>query len=186
MDVHRRDLFIARENMTSVYELTSVSNLPDIAYYHFMNFEDEVLYLLNEGEISGVLSIGDLERFFDSGGNQLEINQNYTSISAVDYDTAERFLENSITINEIPIVAERGILVGIIRKEKTKALRDQQRRELEAARRGEGIWRRGEMWRFVNETRASVFLYTYSDKKVLKQLECEDKQIAHCQSLGLM
>ena len=176
MGMHRGNLFIARENMTSAYDLESVSNLSDIAYYHFMNYEDEVLYLLYEGKLLGVLSIGDLERFFDSSEKELKINQKYASISAVNYDAAERFFGNSITINEIPIVTECGFFVGIIRKEKTKALRDQQRRELEAAKKGEGMWRRGEMWRFVNETKASVFLYTYSDKKVMKQLEYEDKQ----------
>lgn len=175
-NIHQKDSFIARENMTSVYELASVSNLSDKAYYHFMNCDDEVLYLLKEDKLSGVLSIGDLERFFDSCERELKINQNYTSISTVNYDLAEKFFENSITINEIPIVTEQGIFLGIIRKEKTKALREQQRSELEAANKGEGIWRRGEMRRFINETRASVLLYTYSDQKVMRQLKWEDKQ----------
>ena len=175
-NIDQKDSFIARENMTSVYELASVSDLSDQAYYHFMNCEDEVLYLLKENKLSGVLSIGDLERFFDSGESELKINQNYTSISTVNYDLAEKFFENSITINEIPIETEQGIFLGIIRKEKTKALREQQRSELEAAKKGEGIWRRGEMRSFINETRASVLLYTYSDQKVMRQLKWEDKQ----------
>ena len=41
-NIDQKDSFIARENMTSVYELASVSDLSDQAYYHFMNCEGKI------------------------------------------------------------------------------------------------------------------------------------------------
>ena len=41
--------FIERKHMTSVYELAEIPNLPQMAYRHFMDYEDEVLYLLSGG-----------------------------------------------------------------------------------------------------------------------------------------
>lgn len=64
MQAYRSDYFIAKENMDSIYELESISNLSETAYCHFLNCEDEILYLLKVSKLLGVLSIGDLEHFF--------------------------------------------------------------------------------------------------------------------------
>lgn len=41
-------IFIEKEDMASIYITADISNLAQIAYYHFMNCEDEVLYILND------------------------------------------------------------------------------------------------------------------------------------------
>ena len=139
MSMLQKDFFIARESMISVFELAHISNLPEMAYHHFMNYENEVLYLLNEGKLSGVLSIGDLERFFAKDEGGLKINQNYISIRTDDYNEAAAFFERSSTINEIPVVTEQGDFLGVIKREKTQVCRRLQRRSLKAARTGESI-----------------------------------------------
>lgn len=176
MSMTQKDSFIARESMTSAFELASISNLSEMAYHHFMNYENEVMYLLNESKLSGVLSIGDLERFFTRHEGELRINQSYTSSNTIDYDVAAAFFERSATINEIPVVTEQGDFLGIIKREKTQDCRRSQRRSLKAARTGEYVWHQEEVRRFANETPASVFLYTYSHQKVMEQLNWEEQQ----------
>ncbi len=168
--------FTARENMTSVYESVAISDLPNMAYHHFMSCENEVLYLMEEGRLAGVLSIGDLERFYRRQEDRFTINQNFTSLSMVDYDKAAAFFERSLTINEIPVVTQQGEFLGVIKKEKKPFLRKRQRRMLRAARLGEYRWRREEVKRFVKETKADVFLYIFSQEKVMQQLSGTERQ----------
>lgn len=153
-----RDLFfVPRQDMTSVYELDAISDLSETAYWHFMNHEEEILYLLNGGKLHGVLSIGDLERFYKNDCSELKINEKYTYSGTVDYDMAAAFFERTVTINEIPIVAKQRELLGVIRKRKARGLRDLQRRKLKSWR--ILAWYRNELMRFISHTKAKVFLY---------------------------
>lgn len=70
--------FISRENMTSVYDLKDIIDLSEKAYFHFMNYEEEILYILEGENIKGVLSIGDLERFYNDDVCSFRVNQKYT------------------------------------------------------------------------------------------------------------
>ncbi|MDE7200884.1 MAG: hypothetical protein K2O91_03030 [Lachnospiraceae bacterium] len=71
-DAENKYAFIEMKNMTSVYEITDILDLSQMAYVHFMNYNDKVLYLLSDGKMSGVLSIGDLERYYDRQENKLK------------------------------------------------------------------------------------------------------------------
>lgn len=104
----------------------------------------------------------------------MQINQNYTSISTIDFDKAAVLLEDMKTINEIPVVTEQGDFLGIIRREKTQALRERQRKSLKASR--EYSWRHEEIRRFIKETKAAVFLYTYSREKAMECLDRKERQ----------
>lgn len=167
-------MFIQREDMTSIYEMADISDMPEIAYQHFMNYEEEVLYIVNNNKILGVLSIGDLERFYRENEGDLKINQRYTSLSMVDFAMAVDFFERTKTINELPIVVDDKIL-GIIRKNKDQKIRMRQRRTLKNAKKNN--WHMNEITRFVNQTKAKVFLYTHSNKKIMEQLNEEDIEI---------
>lgn len=180
MNVKKENTFIARKNMASVYSITDISS--HAAYQHFMNCEDEVLYILDEGggELQGVLSIGDLERFYNGDRDQLEINTRYTCLRTVDYKSAEVFFAQMKTVNEIPIVTEDRELVGVIRQEKEEKLRTRQRKTLKRAmlkraRMRENDWGKKEILRFVNTTKAKVLLYTYSPRTIAESLNPKDK-----------
>lgn len=160
--------------MTSVYEITDISDLVQTAYRHFMNYEDEVLYILCKGKMLGVLSIGDLERFYDSQGSELKVNQRYTSSCTVDFKAAENFFDHVITMNEMPIVTTDRELLGIIRKTKEEWLRGRQRRSLEYARTGRYRYVRTEIERFINETKTRVILYKYSINEIVKSMNSEE------------
>lgn len=158
--VRKSDLyFVSKQDMTSVYELKNISDLSETAYQHFINFEEEILYFLNDGKLQGVLSIGDLERFYEHDQCGLKINEKYTYANMVDYDKAAAFFESTITINEMPIVAEAGDLLGVIKKRKDSRTRKFQRESLIGAKYHRSEWHRNELQRFISHTKAKVFLY---------------------------
>ncbi|MDE7203514.1 MAG: adenylyltransferase/cytidyltransferase family protein [Lachnospiraceae bacterium] len=167
--------FIPVKDMTSVYRMSDIQDLPKMAYQHFMSHENEVLYILVtrwEG-LEGVLSIGDLERFYANGRKELIVNRNYTFITVFDYEAADDFFKRVSTVNEIPVVMEDRF-IGVIRKYKENSQRNRQRRSLKKARMD--IWQMSkmEMQRFVNETKAKVLMYTYSSTDIIGQMEGKD------------
>lgn len=167
--------FLDRVNMTSVYEQKEIRDLPGLAYDHFLHGEGEVLYILNEGKVQGVCSIGDLERFYMEGVEELKLNRNYTSLTEIDYHNAAVFFDRVETVNEIPIITEYNELLGIIKYEKEKTVKNAQRRSLKKARRN--LWYKREICRFINTTRAKVLVYTIPYKKIWDQMNESEKQL---------
>lgn len=162
------DIFIEKENMTSVYEITMISNLPQTFYEHFMQYDDEVIYVLKEGKMFGVVSIGDLERFYKYELHELRINTKYRSLPTIDYDAADIFFRQTKTVNEILVVSANNSLVGVIRRDKKRELRAAQKNSLQSVRKY--AWQRNEIKRFINETKANVFLYTCSNSEIMDSL----------------
>lgn len=174
--MYRGDMkFIEKAYMDSIYEATDISRLPRIAFSHFMNYEDEILYILNEDEMVGVFSIGDLERYYKADSCQPKINSQYSFINTVDFEEAERYFERSGTINELPVVTKNKELLGVIRKNKEDPLRKKQRYSLRCAR--VNCWNRKEIERFITYTKAKVILYTFSNEKVMSHLNEDMVQI---------
>lgn len=169
------DIFIKKENMTSVYEITMISNLPQTFYEHFMQYDDEVIYVLKEGKMFGVVSIGDLERFYKYELPELRINTKYRSLSTIDYDSAYNFFRQAKTVNEIPVVSVNNSLVGVIRRNKKRELRVEQKNSLQSVRKY--AWQRNEIKRFINETKANVFLYTSSNGEVMDSLRKKELDV---------
>ncbi|MBD5521746.1 MAG: adenylyltransferase/cytidyltransferase family protein [Lachnospiraceae bacterium] len=176
MDIKEADLvFLSKKDMTSVYELEDILDLPDVAYYHFMHYEDEVLYIHKAGKMLGVCSIGDLERFYERNEQELKINQQYIFLKKIDYHMALEFFKRRETINEIPVVTDGNELTGVIRYEKEGKFRSKQRRTLKYVR--TSAWHMQEIERFVCKTKARVLLYSYSNKEVMEHLSEEEIQI---------
>ncbi|MDE6053950.1 MAG: adenylyltransferase/cytidyltransferase family protein [Lachnospiraceae bacterium] len=160
--------------MTSVYELAEIPNLPQMAYRHFMDYEDEVLYLLSGGKMAGVLSIGDLERYYVGQKREFKINQHYIALNKIDFGAAADFFRTHKTINEMPVIADNGELLGVIRGKKEKYLRNGQRHSLRYARNGGVCYVRDEIERFINMTKARVVLYTYSNSSIVKNMNVKE------------
>lgn len=168
-------IFIEKAYMDSIYEAKDISRLPRIAFSHFMNYEDEILYILNEDKMAGVFSIGDLERYYNADSCQIKINSQYFFVNTVDFEEAERYFERSVTINELPVVTKNNELLGVIRKNKEDALRKKQRYSLRCAR--ANCWNRKEIERFITHTKAKVILYTFSNEKVMSHWNDDTMQI---------
>ncbi|MCM1154143.1 MAG: adenylyltransferase/cytidyltransferase family protein [Ruminococcus flavefaciens] len=165
--------FILMKDMTSIYRMPDIWNLSEMAYRHFLNYEDEVLYIIEMEGLEGVLSIGDLERFYENGEKELKLNREYTFITTVDYEAAGDFFKRMPTVNEIPVIME-GRFIGVIRKYKEKSQRNRQRKALKDAK--IDIWQmtKMEIQRFVMETKAKVLLYIYSNTEVIEKLKGEE------------
>lgn len=176
MNIEKNDYhFISVKDMTSVYRMSDIQDLPKIAYQYFMSHENEVLYILGtrEGVLEGVLSIGDLERFYVNGRKELKVNRNYTFITLVDYEAADDFFKRVPTINEIPVVMEDKF-IGVIRKYKGEYQRNKQRKSLKKARMDIQQMSKVELQRFVDETKAKVLMYTYSNAEIIGQMKGEE------------
>ena len=164
LQVGDETVFIDREHMTSVYQLDDIKNLAETAYRHFMEHEEEIIYILErDGRILGVLSIGDLERFYIRGTGAIEINSRYTALGSIDYEAAADFFRKHKTINELPVITDNRELLGVIRKKKENYLRNGQRDSLKYSRNGGVRYVKGEIGRFIHMARARVILYTYSN-----------------------
>lgn len=153
--------FVARENMTSVYQLEEITDLAETAFRHFMNQDEGIIYIQNcEGDVLGVLSIGDLIRFYKRKDGEIKINSQYTALSSIDYDAAQKFFQQAYPVNEVPIVTADNKLLGIIGYKKNSILQRQQRKSLKDAKAGKEIWMKKEIFRFVDQTKARVIIYT--------------------------
>lgn len=158
-------VFIEKARMGQIFKIEDILNLSQIAFYHFMNYDDEILYFLNEDRLAGVFSIGDLERFYNSDDDQAEINTQYIFVNKMDCIEVKEFFEHSVTINELPVVTENKELLGIIKNKKMDKLRQKQRFHLRSARTNR--WYRKEIERFINHTKAKVILYAFSNDKII-------------------
>ncbi|MFG6346914.1 MAG: class I SAM-dependent methyltransferase [Lachnospiraceae bacterium] len=108
--------FTEKEMLSGVYELPKVKNETEIFYQHFMNHMDEVCYILEpDGKLYGVVSRGDLYRYYENKDKKLKINTNLYSVPSQDeFDLAERFFQKVKTIHEVPVVVQ-GYFKGVIR-----------------------------------------------------------------------
>lgn len=177
LQVGDETVFIDREHMTSVYQLDDIKNLAETAYRHFMEHEEEIIYILErDGRILGVLSIGDLERFYIRGTGAIEINSRYTALGSIDYEAAADFFRKHKTINELPVITDNRELLGVIRKKKENYLRNGQRDSLKYSRNGGVRYVKGEIGRFIHMARARVILYTYSNMNIVRHLNAKKRR----------
>lgn len=85
-----------------------------------MDYNDEMIYILKpDGKIHGIMSRGDLYRYYVKCSEGLNINQKFSSISSQDFSAAEEIFKKYDTIHEVPVVND-GYLTGVIRYKSTK------------------------------------------------------------------
>ena len=95
------------------YKLSQEEIDCSIIHEHFLKFEDEVCYVMDENDkLIGIVSIGDLYRFY-RGDKDTVINKKFSYISEIDYERAREIFDKIRTIHEVPIVRE-GRLIGCI------------------------------------------------------------------------
>ena len=56
--------FISVANLQSVHEICEIRGKINKIYRHFMDSDDEVLYITDNGRMLGVISIGDMYRYY--------------------------------------------------------------------------------------------------------------------------
>lgn len=105
-------------NLTTVVELDELHKNPQMIYHHFMNYGDEVFYILNKGKMYGIITPGDLYR--NKGRADVYVNTGFQSInSQEDFEGAYRIFGKYPTIHEVAIVRDEE-LIGVMKSGKRK------------------------------------------------------------------
>lgn len=162
--------FVRKEEMTSVYNDLTFAEHPEKMYEHFMDTKDDILYFVDGEKLIGVISIGDLERYYQRKAQKVTINQKFSFMESINEKEAEQFFCRSITIREIPVVIE-GRFLGVLKREKEVRRSEQQRTTLKEARYGKAEWYQKEIERFCSNTKARLFVYTIDNQAVMRSLK---------------
>lgn len=107
--------FVEVDKLSCIYVRKKIEENMELLYQHFMNKDDEVIYIVEpDRQITGIVSIGDMCRYYENMDKELKINMQFSSISNVDYLEAEKILNKITSIHEVPVV-DRGRLVGLLK-----------------------------------------------------------------------
>ena len=162
--------FVLEKDITFKYELAELE--PEKIYEHFMEYEDEVCFILDKGLVYGIVTIGDMWRYYVNESENLNITTQYRFISEVDFAKAEVIFNEIPTVHEVPVIVD-NFLMGIVRKypgmDRTW-LRQQMAREREGA----NVWKRKEYERVVSKLRGKVYLYDICTSEITKKLNIAD------------
>lgn len=160
--------FIPREEMRSVLDIADFpeNDRAEIAYRLFVYDRQEALYIEENGILLGVISIGDLERYYGNRKERLEINVRFSSVNKIDEEKAAAFFERFRTFFEFPVVNGGGRLEGVMKRELRYDTRQDQLASLVVSRYLKDQWHRRELNRFLSHTKARVVLY-YTDGTVI-------------------
>ena len=69
-------------------------------------------YITSDGRLQGIISAGDIKRAKENGQEFVRINRNFTSITNKNYAEAKRIFSKLLNICDIPVVDEKGKLIG--------------------------------------------------------------------------
>lgn len=118
-DEVRNYFFVGVELLETVYYLEEIGQNTEKLYQHFMQYADEVIYILGaDDKLYGIVSRGDLYRYYENQDKELKVNQRFQAVSSLDYVAAEKVFQKINTIHEVPVV-EQGFLKGVIRSKTT-------------------------------------------------------------------
>ncbi len=164
--------YIPRKDLQSVIDIADFpeSDRAQIAYRYFVHDAQEVLYIEENNTLLGVVSIGDLERYYAGGRETLEINRRFSHADQIDEEKAAAFFQRFRTFFEFPVVNTSGQLEGVITKEIRREIRQDQLASLVVSRYLKEQWHRKELDRFLTNTKARVVLYYADEAAILSKL----------------
>ncbi len=163
--------FIPREKVQSILDIGDFpeNSRAEIAYRLFVEDAQEAVYVEEAGKLLGVVSIGDLERYYGGGNNTLKINRSFSYTEKTDEDKAAEFFEGHKTFFEFPVV-NGGRLEGVMKRDFRYDIRQDQIASLVVSRHLKEQWHRKELGRFLAGTQARVVLYYMEEAHILRRL----------------
>ncbi len=164
--------FIPRQEMRSVLDIADFpeNSRAEIAYQYFVHDGEEAMYIEENGVLIGMVSIGDLERYYGNRKERLKINHLFSRIDEKDEAKAAVFFGKFKTFFECPIVNSQGQLEGVIKRAMRYDIRQDQIASLVVSRYLKDQWHRKELSRFVANTKAQVVLYYTEEASVMRAL----------------
>lgn len=169
--------FIPRGELGSVLDTADFleGDRAEIAYRHFVYGGHEAIYVEEDGVLIGVVSIGDLERYYAGQRERLEMNGSFSCTDKIDEEKAATFFESFRTFFEFPVVDRCGRLEGVMKREVRYDTRQDQIASLVVSKYVKEQWHRRELLRFLKETKARVVLY-YADKRAITRALSDQKR----------
>lgn len=164
--------YTPREEMQSILDLADFpeNGRAEIAYQRFVYDGQGVIYIEENEILLGVVSIGDLERYYASGNNRLEINQHFSFAGQIEEEKATAFFERVRTFFEFPVVNAHGRLEGVMKRDVRYDIRQDQIASLVISKYLKKQWHKRELDRFLTDTRARVVLYYADVTGVLREI----------------
>lgn len=165
--------FVRVNELKTVYPINQIQNKPNKVYRFFMENAAEILYLTDDnGIMCGLISIGDMYRYYRNEEKYLPINQNFSYVqSPSDYKGAEAFFEKVKIIHEIPVIKDQ-VLLGVIQKSQYKEwTREPLKNRLRIERRSG--WQRKKLEQF---NQAAFMPVMYYDLPRSEKLPKEDER----------
>lgn len=111
-------IYIPKENLKTVFQLEELGKYPDIVENHFLHYADEVLYIMQNDKVYGIITPNDIIKYYN-GKKKNKINRNFRCLRNIDYRGAEMLFAEISTIHEAAVI-ENGNLLGVIRCGKRK------------------------------------------------------------------
>lgn len=108
---------VHREQLSSVFDYGRDDEITvSWALENLADKQSEVLYLVDNGLLWGLVSWGDVFRFLEKRVDYL-VNERFTTVNDPEDKETKRFFDKHPTIHELPIVNKEGVLEGVCRKE---------------------------------------------------------------------
>lgn len=111
---------IARRNMKNILSSDEIS--PENVYRYMYKLDEDVLYIVEGEYLAGVISVGDLLRYYDKNV-PLKLNSKFRFVESYDCGAVDQVLMEIPSIHELPVIDKTGRFTGIIkagRKDKTE------------------------------------------------------------------
>lgn len=164
--------FIPRQELRSVWDIADFveNDRAKIAYQCFVEDNQGVMYIEEKDVLVGVISIGDLERYYADRKDRLEINDHFLYTDNIDEEKASVFFERFKSCFEFPVVNDCGRLEGVMRRDIRYDIRQDQIASLVVSRYLKTQWHRKELNRFLTNTKAKVVLYYAEEATILRKL----------------
>lgn len=151
-------------------DIEEVENIHEYAYQWFMKNDKEALYVLKKRILTGLITIGDVFRYYEGTTEQV-VNNSYTALRYGEIRKAEAFFEQHWTIHELPIVDSQGHFIGTYSIEEKNHNRDIFRSRLKNAYSGKNQWLREQIGKWYENCCAAVFGFQLpTEKETLKLL----------------
>lgn len=107
---------IYKDQITSVFHKAREEVTVTWALKRLSDKQAEVLYLVDNSRLWGIVSWGDLFRFLEKRVDYL-VNERFTAVNDPEDKETKRFFDKHPTIHELPIVNKEGVFEGVCRKE---------------------------------------------------------------------
>lgn len=162
----------------TLIDIDEIKNISEYAYQWFMKNDKECLYVLKNNILIGLMTIGDVFRYYEGVTEQV-INNCFTTLRYGEIGEAEIFFEGHWTIHELPVIDFREQLIGIYSRGRAKydCNRKKFRKRLENAYCGKNQWLKEQIDKWFANNSAKIFGFELpTEEETLKLLTPETRR----------